>query len=72
VYRPDEYEERIASLKDPKCVEMNELIPTELRDGFRPMLLGLLQRDPTHRSSVRELLNNDWFMKEEIDELTQG
>ncbi|KAK4158348.1 kinase-like domain protein [Chaetomidium leptoderma] len=33
VYRLGEYEERIASLDDPECVEMNELIPTELQES---------------------------------------
>lgn len=66
-YALDEYGERIESIKDPECVEMNELIPIELRDGFRPVLLALLQRDPAHRSSVQELLDYDWLMTEEDD-----
>ena len=66
-YPLDHYEEQIAALADPGSVEMNEVIPADLRDGFRPILLGLLQSDPSRRSSVRELLENRWLMKEEID-----
>ena len=71
MYHPGEYEEQIALLKDPDSVEMKELIPAELRDCFRPILLALLQRDPAHRASVQQLLDNDWLMKEG-DEVAQG
>ncbi len=61
VYPRDHYEEQMAALG------MNGLIPAELCDGSRPVVQALLQRDPAQRSSVRELLDNDWLMKEESD-----
>jgi hypothetical protein len=42
VYNPKYFEERIASLRDPECAEIKELFPSELLDGFRPILLALL------------------------------
>jgi hypothetical protein len=57
----DECEEQYASLADTGS-ELSELIPDELREGSRPILLSLLCPDPTRRSSVAELANNKWLM----------
>ena len=67
VYDLDHYREEISALENGVYDEMEEFIPAEFRDGFRPVLLGLLKENPAHRSSVHELLQNDWLMKKEVD-----
>ena len=57
----DECEERYAALANDQS-ELSELIPDELREGSRPILLSLLCPDPTRRSSVAELAHNKWLM----------
>jgi serine/threonine protein kinase len=44
------------------CAQMTELIPDDLREGFRPILLSLLCRDPSQRASVEEIAGNEWLM----------
>ncbi len=61
-YRLDQYEEEFAELADDPCGELNEWIPPDLRECFRPVLLSLLCRDPARRASVEELTNNEWLM----------
>lgn len=45
----------MAALENRVYGEMEEFIPAEFRDGFRPVLLALLRENPAHRSSVHEL-----------------
>lgn len=42
--------------------ELSELIPDDLKEGSRPILLSLLCQDPIRRSSVEELTHNTWLM----------
>ncbi len=60
---PEDYEEQYAALADERS-ELSELIPEDLREGARPILLSLLCRDPTCRASVEELTQNRWLMNE--------
>lgn len=63
VYALHHYREEVPLLGDPDCNETNELIPAELRDGFRPILGALLREDSARRSWVWELFGNDWLME---------
>jgi hypothetical protein len=57
----EEYEKRYAALADGDS-ELNEWIPDDLREGFRPILLSLLCLDPARRCPVEELTRNKWLM----------
>ena len=66
MYDLDHYREEMVALENGVYEEMDEFIPAELRDGFRSILLGLLRENPAHRSSVHELLDNDWLMNDGV------
>jgi hypothetical protein len=55
------YEQEYAELVDGRG-EVTEWIPDDLREGFRPILLSLLCRDPAHRASVEEIACNKWLI----------
>ncbi len=60
-----QYKAQWAALADPES-EANGMMPDELREGFRPVLLSLLCDDPTRRASVEDLKQNLWLMNEDM------